>query len=69
MPKIPGLEEHGLPPGIFSHGPVPDEGMVIEGAITIMEKVDVAKDMIPGGFGRFKRAAKGGGGRLPNRNG
>ena len=71
--EIPGLEGHQLPPGIFAHAPEPDEGDVIEGVTIVKEKVEVAIDMMPGaadGFGRFRRAAKGGGaGRLPTRTG
>lgn len=65
------MEDYNLPREIFAHGPSPDE--FIEEAIIVKEKTDVVVDMMPGsiqdGFGRFRRAAKGGGGRLPNRNG
>lgn len=61
------MEGYNLPPGIFAHGTMPEEA--IEGAVIVKEKVDVVIDMMPEGVGRFRRAAKGGGGRLPNRNG
>lgn len=68
MPKIPGMpDDFELPPGIFAHGPEVSDEIMIAGEIAI-GKIEDAKDMIPGGFGRFKREAKGGG-RLPNRNG
>lgn len=60
-------DDFELPPGIFAHGPEVSDEIMIAGEI-VQEKTEVAIDMIPGGFGRFKREAKGGG-RLPNRNG
>lgn len=66
------MDGYNIPSGIFSHSNMPEEGDVLEGVSVMREKTEVIIDMMPGAGqmpGRFKRAAKGGGGRLPNRNG
>lgn len=63
-----------LPAGIFAHGPTPPtmSGMA-DSADFVQENVEVTMNIMPGAMpgipGRFRREAKGGGGRLPNRTG
>lgn len=65
MPQMPG----GVPSGIFAHGPMPPMDMA-GAADFVQEKVEVTMNVMPGEMsGRFKREAKGSGGRLPNRTG
>lgn len=65
MPHMPG----GVPSGIFAHASIPP--MDMEGAADfVQEKVEMAMNIMPGEMSdRFKREAKGSGGRLPNRTG
>lgn len=56
-----------LPDGIFSHGPESSIEVTV-----VREVVEVDIQDMPGnsgGFGRFRREAKGSGGRLPNKTG